>query len=49
MGDKIELMLTQHRKELDESRAEFMKLQTAYNHLENEFRMVYNSKFCNMK
>lgn len=40
-NEQMQIMISHHRQQLDESRSEYLKLQNAYNHLENEFRTVY--------
>ena len=38
-------MMSKHYKELEEYRMDYQKLQNAYDHLESEFRIAFNSIF----
>ena len=39
-NEQMQIMISNHRQQLDESRSEYLKLQNAYNHLEIEFRTI---------
>ena len=36
----MQMMISNHRQQLDESRSEYLNLQNAYHHLENEFKNI---------
>lgn len=45
MNDQMHIMISHHRQQIEESRSEYNKLQTAYNHLENEFRTIFKGRY----
>jgi methylthioribose-1-phosphate isomerase len=39
-NEQMQIMISNHRQQLDESRSEYVNLQNAYHHLENEFKII---------